>query len=627
MDRSRLATVQPVLSASTAAFLACCSGSVALGAKTSKTAQAETAPPVAVQIQYSDLDANSPWAAFRPQFADPFPSPAAAVPQDLLAAPELDSLTEAFTQFSLGVLLEESAQPDAPEYLRRAVELDPSNARLAVRLAGDLLREKKTKEATALLKASHQAAPKEMILPVELARVYLAIRQPDNALTYAERAYKLAPGEFAALSTLVDVCTAAKLSQRVEEVLRKTLQLSQKDAAFWLRAGDLFRIALTSRGAQLSKIALERVNRLYGKAMELSPTDFSCLERTADHYSMTQQFADANRFYERAAALFVQENGTTSVSIAEKWARSLILGEDPEAAIDLLENLIQQHPREAEPRNFLGELYLQQGQLVSALGNFKTALDLNPNAPEDHVRLIQLQLRLKRAPDAVESAKLACARFSNAPNLTLLLAVALGGASRNEEALEAFESAEKEFLNTKGAALDAAFYLTYGVAAERAGRLERAEELLQKSAALDPENAAEAFNYLGFMWVEREMRLEEAGVLIRKALGLKPNHPAYLDSLGWWYFRKGDLPGAVRELRRALETIRREDAPEVYEHLGDVLYKMGNAEGALSAWEAALELEPAREQVRGKVQRATAPVASGEPAKAKDSPANPVQAP
>jgi tetratricopeptide (TPR) repeat protein len=252
----------------------------------------------------------------------------------------------------------------------------------------------------------------------------------------------------------------------------------------------------------------------------------------------------------------------------------------------------------------LGELYLQQGQLVAALGNFRTALDLNPAAMEDHVRLIQLQLRLKRAEDAAKAAASARSRFPDVPNLTLLLAVALGEAKRHQEALEAFDVAEAEFFKSKGEALDASFYLTYGAAAERAGRLERAAELLQKSVALDPANAAEALNYMGFMWVDRETHMEEAGVLIRRALGLKPNHPAYLDSLGWWYFRKGDLASATRELRRALEKIRREDAPEVYDHLGEVLFKAGDVGGALSAWESALELEPTMEAVREKLKRA-----------------------
>ena len=610
MDRSKLATVQSALrfvsaAASTGWLLA----ASALGAK-SYSAQSDSPPQTAIPVLGSDSGAT----AFRPQFADPYPSPPVNLPDDLLLAPDSEVRTDAFTHFVLGVCAEESGAEEASGFLRRALELDPANARLAARLAGDLLRENKAVDAIALLKASIQAAPKEVILPVELARLYLSLRQPDNALPNAERAYKLASSEFAALSTLVEVCVAGKLFQRIDEVLRKTLLASQSDFSFWLRAGDLFRNALMPRGAPPAKVTLERVNRLYGKALELAPANASCLERTADHYSLTQQYGDACRFYERAATFYTQENTSTSVVIAQKWARALVLNEEPDAAIQLLEDLIHQHPQEAEPREFLGELFVQQGQLVAALGNFRAALDLDPSALEDHVRLIQLQLRLKRAEDAAKAAASARSRFPDVPNLTLLLAVALGEAKRHEEALESFEMAEVEFSNRKGDALDAAFYLTYGAAAERAGRLERAAELLQKSVALDPANAAEALNYLGFMWVDRETNLEEAGGLIRRALGLKPNHPAYLDSLGWWYFRKGDLPSAARELRRALEKIRREDAPEVYDHLGDVLFKAGDVGGALSAWESAVELEPTLESVREKLKRAkSSSVAAEEP--------------
>ena len=611
MDRSKLATVQSALrfvsaAASTGWLLAV----PAFGAKSSS---AQPDSPTTTVIPSLGVEVSSA-IAFRPQFADPYPSPPAKLPDDLLLAPESEIRTDAFTHFVLGVFAEESGDEEASGFLRRALELDPANARLAARLAGDLLREKKAADAIALLKASISAAPKEVILPVELARLYLSLRQPDNALPYAERAYKIGSNEFASLSTLVEVCVAGKLSQRIDEVLRKTLLASQSDFSFWLRAGDLFRNALMPRGAPPAKVTLDRVNRLYGKALELAPANAGCLERTADHYSLTQQYGDACRFYERAAALYTQENTSTSVVIAQKWARALVLNEEPDAAVQLLEDLIQQHPQEAEPREFLGELFVQQGQLVAALGNFRAALDLDPAALEDHVRLIQLQLRLKRAEDAAKTAASARSRFPEVPNLTLLLAVALGEAKRHQEALEAFEMAEAEFSNSKGEALDASFYLTYGAAAERAGRLERAAELLQKSVALDPANAAEALNYLGFMWVDRETNLEEAGGLIRRALGLKPNHPAYLDSLGWWYFRKGDLSAATRELRRALEKIRREDAPEVYDHLGDVLFKAGDVGGALSAWESAVELEPTLEAVREKLKRAkSASVAAEEP--------------
>ncbi len=618
MDRSTPATVHPLFGTVFAAlhyFFVFLGGAAALAADPVAQAKPKAVPvpsPSGAKTDKKGVPAAAPLPGEGNPVgivADPYPSVFTEAAPDLLLSPEEEPRGEAFARFALATLLEETEdlEPAFPVYLR-ALELDPANVRLANRLAAELLRQKKVEEAIRLLKTSYQAAPKEPGPAVELARVYLGqLRQPDNALPYAERAYRVAPEELSTISTLVDVCAAGRLTQRIEDTLRKTLALQQKDANFWLRAGDLFRSALMLRGGPPGKTQLERLNSLYKKALELLPSDFHCVERAADHFSLTQQYAEACRFFERAHTLYREVNKSTSLQIGYKWSRALVLNEQPDAAIELLEEVVREHTQSAEAREFLGELYLSQGQLVPALAHFRWALDLDSSKLGDHVRLIQLQLRLKRPDDAAETARKAKALLPDAPGLTMLLAVALGEAKRHAEALEAFASAEQEFIKNKSDALDASFYLTYGAAAERAGLVEQAATLLKKSISLDPENAAEALNYLGFMWVDRDMNLEEAGALIRKALGLRPNYPAYLDSLGWWYYRKGDLAGAARELRRALERIRREEAAEVYDHLGEVLLKLGRVDEALNAWEAALELDPASEAIRAKIQTARKP--------------------
>jgi tetratricopeptide (TPR) repeat protein len=184
----------------------------------------------------------------------------------------------------------------------------------------------------------------------------------------------------------------------------------------------------------------------------------------------------------------------------------------------------------------------------------------------------------------------------------MLTAVAFAEAKQHQEALKCFALAERQFLNSQSASLDAGFYFTYGAAAERAGLPEQASRLLLRSIELDPENSAEALNYLGYMWVDRNQNLDEAGTYIKRALALRPNHPAYLDSLGWWHFRKGQYEDALREIRRALDRIKREDASEVYDHLGDILEKLAQPEEAIAAWKAAAELDPAMQEVTKKIK-------------------------
>src|ERR1039457_1974119 len=71
-------------------------------------------------------------------------------------------------------------------------------------------------------------------------------------------------------------------------------------------------------------------------------------------------------------------------------------------------------------------------------------------------------------------------------------------------------------------------------------KYEGAEAEFRKVLELDADNAG-AMNYLGYMLADRAVRLDEACQLIKKALDLDPQNGAYLDSLGWVYYRQGKL--------------------------------------------------------------------------------------
>ena len=106
---------------------------------------------------------------------------------------------------------------------------------------------------------------------------------------------------------------------------------------------------------------------------------------------------------------------------------------------------------------------------------------------------------------------------------------------------------------------------------------------------MDPngQQVAEASNYLGYMWVDRNLNLDEAGSMIKKALEIEPDNGAYLDSLGWVYYQQGKLNDAEAPLLRAIEKIG--DDPTVHDHLADVYLKMGKTKDAIAQWQMALK--------------------------------------
>ena len=94
-------------------------------------------------------------------------------------------------------------------------------------------------------------------------------------------------------------------------------------------------------------------------------------------------------------------------------------------------------------------------------------------------------------------------------------------------------------------------------------------------------------NYLGYMLADRDTRLDEALGYIRRAVALDPQNGAYLDSLGWAYYKMGNYDLAEENLRRASERINND--PTVHDHLGELYMKTGRLKLAAANWERSLE--------------------------------------
>ena len=80
------------------------------------------------------------------------------------------------------------------------------------------------------------------------------------------------------------------------------------------------------------------------------------------------------------------------------------------------------------------------------------------------------------------------------------------------------------------------------------------------------------------MLADRGVRLEEATAMIQRAVKQEPNNGAYLDSLGWAYYKQNKLTEAEEYLRKAVD--REGHDPTILSHLGDVYVKLGQNERA-----------------------------------------------
>ena len=88
--------------------------------------------------------------------------------------------------------------------------------------------------------------------------------------------------------------------------------------------------------------------------------------------------------------------------------------------------------------------------------------------------------------------------------------------------------------------------------------------------------------------------------MIKKALSIQPDNGAYVDSLGWLYFKQGKIQEALKELERAGSLM---EDPVIYDHLGDVYFKTGDNANAKLSWQKSLKLDPKQDKIKEKIEQ------------------------
>jgi tetratricopeptide (TPR) repeat protein len=533
---------------------------------------------------------------------------------DLALRPQAAHKADALARFVEGMAFEENGEMErALEAYRKVLNVDPGQSELASRVAGLLIQQDDFPQAIDVLKDAIKANPNNAEPYQQLAFIYTRyLKRTDQAIDYANRAIVLNPGDVEGYQRLVEIELAAGQERKALEALDRALKVHSSDPNFWIRLGKLYVAILFKSDSQPKPDELKKTNEVFKKAAENSGDDPGILKDIADYYAASQQLKEAIPLYLR-----VLELQPDDANAREKLATGFILTNQRDKAVEMLEQIIKEHPEKYQPYDLLAQVLDEEARslqranrieeakakFAKVAANYEQSLLINPNHAGTYVRLAELLLgTLKDADRAVKLLGDARRRFPSAPEIVYYLAIAQREAKQSQQAVATFEEALHEAqLEEDNDFVNAKFYFNYGAAAEQAGLYDKAADLLRKSIALDPENSAEASNYLGYMWADHNMNLDEAETMIRRALQSEANNASYLDSLGWVEFRKGQFDRALDNLLRAAKSAERED-PVVFEHIGDTYLKLNRTREALEAWQKALALDPKNKNLADKIQ-------------------------
>jgi tetratricopeptide (TPR) repeat protein len=528
---------------------------------------------------------------------------AAPAPKVVAPAPVLpEKNPEALSHYATGVSLEarEGAPAALPEY-EKAFELDPQNTALAGKLAQIYIAQKQREKALALLDKAIKANPKSPEPWFWTGVAHRAGEERSEAIATFSEALRLKPDYLPAIRALVEVYFQKDDANLVPPFLERAFSQTSDDASFWMGLGDLYQSVLKQKPSLSKQISSRHPVDCYEKAKQLSPRDPELLIRLAEAEMAVDNFTAAADAY--SMLLKIRPDLT---QLRERLAQAFLRADQKDKALGALKAILKREPLRYDVHNAVAELCQDLNKDADAALHFQQSLDINPNQFDVCVRLALVRLRQKRYDDALQILGIAKKKFPTRFQVLYLIGLVFSDQKNHQKAVAAYADAEQLIQTSNEDKPTSSFYFMYASACERAGQFDRAAKLFHKCLELDPKNH-NAANYLGYMFADKNQNLTEALDLIQKAVTAQPDNPAYLDSLGWVYYRLGRDEDALKQLRRAVELSAKEPDATVFDHLADVLHKLNRRDEAIQALRKATQLEPQNKDLANKLKAWTAP--------------------
>lgn len=466
----------------------------------------------------------------------------------------------------------------AEQVLRGLLQRDPENESAVEQLTQLLVDEGKPDEAIALLEGIIQRAPTPSLLDL-LGDAYTQAKDPAKAEAAFKKAVDLDPTEAGHRRGLGQALLAQEKYKEALEQYQKLSEMEPDDAETYLRLSQVY------RGLHQLDLAEQALLR----ARQHAPGSLEVIYNEAMLYESQGRFDDSIRVLSDAAATV---RGQTPLTPSSR--RTLAV-------------LYQQ----------LGRLYREVGRYPAAINTFQEMLRLG-DEEERHARvlIIDAYRAAKDLPHALDEARKSLQLYPKDVPLRTTYAMLLGEKGDTDEGVRILKGLltgtegdreiqidisqvyerGRRYTEAEAAARAAEklpgrpsdnemVWFMLGAIYERQKMFDRAEVEFRRVLEVNPHNAA-VLNYYGYMLGDLGIRLEEASALVRRALVEEPYNGAYLDSLGWIYYKQNRLPEAETSLLKAVE--RESHDPTIHGHLGDVYFKTGRQDLAAAEWEKSL---------------------------------------
>lgn len=466
----------------------------------------------------------------------------------------------------------------ATEYIEKALKIEPTNPWYQSQYAEIMILRNKFEEAAAIYtKLAKQEKYNEEYL-YKAAGLYTQTGKYKEALAALDQILAKGNDDEEIIMRKQEVYLKMNDLDNAAKIVQQLIDRNPQDGKYYVVLAEMY-----DNNKRKDK-ALE----VYSKAAKLFPDDPIVQLGLANHYLEQKDTARYNE-YALKAITNKSLDAQQQLSILIEYIRSH--GNDTGRSQDILgmiEKIVQQHQNNAEVLGVYGDILIINEEREKGIEQYKKSLAIDPSRYPVWQNLLYQYTDRQFPPDSlITYAGKALRLFPNQAAVHYLKGI---GHYNKKEYKEAVKSINRAIdMQPEGDAQRLAeMHSLLGEVYNASQDFKQSDESFKKAITLDPENPVTLNNYAYYL-SERGSNLEEAEKMSKKSLELRPGSATFLDTYGWILYKQGKYAKAKDYIQQAIDADPANADGTVYDHLGDITYRLNDIDKAVGYWKIAKE--------------------------------------
>lgn len=478
----------------------------------------------------------------------------------------------------------------AIQNISKAISLDTSNKWYQELYANILANTQKNAEAAEIFsKMADKYSPSEEYLSKSIF-LFLKTNNYERALIDLEKSIKRKGPQEDLLMQIHQIYLKQNNIDKAAKTLQRLIDANPKEGHYYALLAEMY---LNNNNESKAKEILE-------KAEQKFPDDLSIGLGLASLYKQKKDTVQYTSYINKSISNPTID-AQTQITLLVSYLQDM--GSDSAARLNatkLTEKLLTKKPENAVLLALYGDLLSTQDHPKEAAEAYKKSLKLDNNNLNVWQQLLFALSDKANADSLIFYSEEALSLFPSSALVYYLNGIGHINKNNFKQGIKSIETAI-DYQPTENKALLAEMFASLGDAYNSLKDYTKADKNFDEALKLTPDNATVLNNYAYYLSV-RKVRLEDAEKISAKSLEIRPGEASFLDTYGWIFYQQGKFEKAKELIELAILKNGQNADATLYEHLGDVYFKLKNESKALENWKIALSKDPKNEQIIKKIK-------------------------